>query len=154
MPTIRRFIVLQCLLLWQGGFFFYAAVVVPIGTDVLGPFAQGSVTRHVTQMLNWIGFAAILVLAWDQFSNKHGSKRRWWLWAAMSIALLALVVLHPIVESRVDFGTTTGFRDYPSFYLWHRVYLYVSAVQWLAGLAYMVFLIRDWRAADRLERTN
>ena len=154
MPTIRRFIVLQCLLLWQGGFLFYTAVVVPTGTDVLGPFAQGSVTRHVTQALNWIGFGAILALAWDQSANRHRSRMRWWLWAGLATTLLSLAILHPIIESRVDFSTTPGFRDYPSFYLWHRVYLYVSAAQWLAGLAYVVFLIRAWRYADRLERTN
>ena len=36
MTAVRRFLVFQTLLLWQGGFLFYTAVVVTIGTQVLG----------------------------------------------------------------------------------------------------------------------
>jgi hypothetical protein len=35
MTTLRRFLALAALLDWQGGFLFYAAVVIPIGLDVL-----------------------------------------------------------------------------------------------------------------------
>ena len=53
MTILRRFFVLQSLMLWQGGFLFYAAVVVPIGTDVLGgSFEQGRITRFVTEQMN------------------------------------------------------------------------------------------------------
>ena len=48
MVVVRRFVVVQALLLWQGGFLFYAAIVVPVGTDELGSaFAQGKITARV-----------------------------------------------------------------------------------------------------------
>ena len=69
MSLVRRFLVIQALLLWQGGFLFYAAVVVPTGTEVLGSFEQGRVTRHVTNSMNVIGAVTLIILAWDQLAN-------------------------------------------------------------------------------------
>ena len=54
-------------MLWQGGFLFYAAVVVPTGTEVLGSFEQGRVTRHVTDWLNGIG--AVTLSSWPGTSG-------------------------------------------------------------------------------------
>ena len=49
MTPLRRFLVVQALLLWQGGFLFYAAFVVPAGTEVLGSAAaQGAITVRAT----------------------------------------------------------------------------------------------------------
>ena len=56
MTPLRRFLVLQSLLLWQGGFLFYAAFVVPAGTEVLGSSAaQGVITTRVVDALNVCG---------------------------------------------------------------------------------------------------
>ena len=50
---LRRFLVLAALMFWQGGFTFYAAVVIKVGQDVLGSHRrQGFVTRRVAQYLN------------------------------------------------------------------------------------------------------
>src|ERR671917_504286 len=58
MRLFRRSLLLWLLLLWQGGFLFYTAVVVPIGTDVLGsPLVQGLITRRVTDWLKLFGAA-------------------------------------------------------------------------------------------------
>jgi hypothetical protein len=43
---------LIALFFWQGGFTFYASVVVPIGQEVFGPLRQGFLTRQVTVYLN------------------------------------------------------------------------------------------------------
>jgi hypothetical protein len=151
MTILRRFLVIQALLLWQGGFLFYAAVVVPIGTDVHGSFEQGRLTRHVTDWMNLIGAAALIILAWDQLS-RSGSRtcRRglWGTWLAMLASLAALALLHVKVESYIDFSGQGGIADYAAFYSWHRVYLYIATGQWLVGLAYVVLLLRDWRLAD------
>ena len=143
MSTLRRFLVIQALLVWQGGFFFYAAVVVPIGTDVHGPLGQGMVTRHVTDWMNLIGAAAVLMLAWDQWAN--GDPRllrrvRWGLWAVLVGSLTGLALVHPRVTEYVEFTA-----DYRTFYLWHRVYLCVSAAQWVAGVVYVVVMLRAWQ---------
>ena len=47
---IRQFLVMSAVALWLGGFTFYALVVVPTGTDVLGgSVEQGFVTQAVTR---------------------------------------------------------------------------------------------------------
>ena len=148
MQLLRRFLVIQALLLWQGGFLFYAAVVIPVGTDVLGSWAQGTVTRHVTDRMNFIGAAALLILAWDQFANAVPSCRkcRWTLWFVMALSLVALALLHPAIAAYVDGSGSESARDYRTFYFWHRVYLYVATAQWVAGLGYVAATLRAWTA--------
>jgi hypothetical protein len=144
MQTFRRFLVVQALMLWQGGFLFYAAVVVPTGTRVHGSWAQGQVTRHVTDWMNVFGAVALVVLAWDQFSGRGLRRARWALWAVMAAGLIGLTILHPAIEGYVEFGVEGRVVDYPAFYLWHRVYLYAATVQWVAGLAYVAVTLRAW----------
>ncbi len=72
MALLRRFLVLLALFFWQGGFTFYAAVVVPIGQHVFGHLRQGFVTRQVTVYLNLAGAVALLILVWDLFAARGG----------------------------------------------------------------------------------
>jgi len=148
MQLLRRFLVIQALLLWQGGFLFYAAVVIPIGSDVLGSWAQGTVTRHVTDRMNVIGAATVLILAWDQWANAvpNCRKCRWALWLAMTLSLVALALLHPAIASYVDGTGSESPWEFRTFYFWHRVYLYVSTAQWAAGLGYVAVTLRAWTA--------
>ena len=147
MSTVRRFLVIQALLIWQGGFFFYAAVVVPIGTQVHGAFGQGMVTRHVTDWMNLIGAVAVVILAWDQWAN--GDSRacrwaRWGLWIVFASGLVALAIIHRHIEAYLDSS-----MDYRTFYTWHRVYLIVASVQWVAGMGYVVVMLRAWGLAGQ-----
>jgi hypothetical protein len=48
---------------WWGGLTFYALVVVPIGTELLGSVEQGFVTQRVTLWHNWLGVVIALALA-------------------------------------------------------------------------------------------
>jgi hypothetical protein len=148
MPLVRRFLVIQALLMWQGGFLFYAAVVIPVGSEVLGSWTQGTVTRHVTDWMNLIGGAALPILAWDQWANSNPDCRRWrWgLWVVMAVSLAGLAVLHPMIAGYVD-GTAAEFeRGSRTFYLWHRTYLCIATVQWAAGLGYVAVTLRAWTA--------
>lgn len=142
MTLLRRFLVVQALLVWQGGFFFYAAVVVPLGTDLHGSFKQGQLTRHVTDGMNAIGIITVAILAWDQWANGESRRcriARWGLWAVLAGGLPVLAYLHGRIEPFID-----STMDYPDFYLWHRVYLYVATAQWVASLAYVVAMLRAW----------
>src|SRR5262245_45518963 len=127
MSTLRRFLVIQALLVWQGGFFFYAAVVVPVGASVHGAIAQGMVTRHVTNWMNGIGLVAMVVLAWDQWANgdsRRFNRLRWGLWAVLAGGLFALALVHVRVDAYFDASI-----DYQTFYFWHRIYLIVATIQ-------------------------
>ena len=77
MTGLRRFAVVQLLLLWQGGFLFYAACVVPAGTRALGSAAaQGAVTARVTDALNVVG--AVALAGWATRRGTPSVPRRGW----------------------------------------------------------------------------
>jgi hypothetical protein len=151
---LRRFLVLQALMTWQGGFLFYAAVVVPIGTDVLGSsIKQGSITRFVTLYLNLIGMAALAVFAWELIAAPPTDRRlrllAWGSWLVLAATLAALFVLHSYLLERVDFSTSRFIGTEKDFHRLHETYLMISTVQWVAGLAFALVVVWSWRAGDR-----
>jgi hypothetical protein len=83
---VRRFLVLIALMFWQGGFLFYAAVVVPIGQSVLGShLEQGMITRQVTTYLNLAGCISLFIFGWDTRAARDSSRpRRLGRWASCS----------------------------------------------------------------------
>ena len=152
--SLRRFLVVQLLLLWQGGFLFYTACVVPAGTRVLGSAAaQGAVTARVTDALNAVGAVALAGLLCELLFAPDPARRRracrWAVWAVAAACQGLLFYLHARLESYMD-----AERRYvvviPPFYPLHRVYLWASTVQWVACLLLTWWTLRAWRAADRM----
>jgi Na+-driven multidrug efflux pump len=155
MLLIRRFLALMALFFWQGGFTFYASVVVPVGQDVFGHLRQGFVTRQVTVFLNIAGAAALVVLLWDLFAARDPSRwrrrMRWLLWAGMALALIWLYLLHGQLDELL---VRKGFinRDPEVFRPRHRLYLWISTVQWACSLLYLFVTLVTWREEDYLEK--
>ena len=144
MTTARRFAVLAALGLWQGGFTFYAAFVVPAGTRILGSAAaQGFITREVAVALNWVGVVALAVCLLE--ARDRG---RFAAWLVMALLHAALFTLHPRLDGLLD-PATESVINRPASYGWHRVYLWASAAQWSAALAFTVLSLLAWRRADR-----
>ena len=150
MHLLRRFLVFQLMLVWQGGFLFYAAVVVPIGTDQLGSaMEQGFVTQRVTIWLNRIGWVALLLCAWDVKANRRFRPPRWLLLAVVAILQALLVFwLHDLLSSQLD-PEEHKFRTRPGFYSRHAWYLSLSGVQWVLMLIFTGYMLAAWRAEDR-----
>jgi hypothetical protein len=153
MTPLRRFLVLQALLLWQGGFLFYSAFVVPAGTHVLGSAAaQGAITARVTDVLNACGAVGLAFACWDLSRTRDPDRRRiaarWTCWSLAALCQLALVCLHEILDSFMDPSRTHVVN--PSFRPVHRAYLWVSTAQWLTCLALAWWTLRAWTAEDRV----
>ena len=131
---IRRFVGWVSLTLWWGGLTFYSLVVVPIGSEVFGTTAQGFVTQRVTHWLNGIGLVTLVLLLW----NLTAARRRLLIatWLVMASCLAGLVVLHGSLDALLD-PQSRSVHDVERFYNLHRIYLLVTAVQWLAGLAHL-----------------
>src|SRR5205823_7477731 len=89
MRTWLRFLALVAFAFWQGGFTFYAAVVVPIGRQVFGSdLDQAMVTRQATVWLNVAGAVTLLFLAADiaVTADPSGRRRlgRWLAWSGLA----------------------------------------------------------------------
>jgi hypothetical protein len=150
---LRRFAVLIALMFWQGGFTFYAAVVVPVGQEELGSHeSQGFITRRVTNYLNLAGAIALVPLAWDMAAVRDPSTwRRWgrWLtWGGMLLLLAALVWLHAHLEAFLDLEIREVI-DHKQFRPAHRWYLWLSTLQWSCGLVLLLLSLQVWTAEDR-----
>lgn len=134
-----------------GGFLFYASVVVPTGSRILGSTTQGFVTREVTNVLNLASLGCALLLGWELWASwKQRSPivRRALLgldlW--MAVCSLALMGLHV----RMDRGLLVeqmAVLDTEAFYGLHRIYLWLSTLGWLASLPTMALLFCNRSAA-------
>jgi hypothetical protein len=146
-----RSAVVTALMFWQGGFTFYAAVVVPIGQQVLGShLAQGFITRQVTVWLNLAGAAALILIAWDLATTQTFAPHRlvrWAAWTAMLILLVVLFWLHQYLDSLIDLEAEE-LRQPRLFRAGHRWYLWISTIQWLFAVLFTVLTLQAWRAED------
>jgi hypothetical protein len=139
MTFLRRFLVLIAFAFWQGGFTFYASVVVHIGLHV-DRQVQSEITKYVSIYLNIIGAIALTVLAWDLLPVDPSAWRRGIrlvMWSVMLLMLGALIGVH--VQLMREFSKPI-----------HDLYLWASTVQWGAGLVYLALTVLAWRAQDRL----
>jgi hypothetical protein len=130
---------------WQGGFVFYASVVVPVGREAIGS-DQSVVTRQVAVYLNLAGAIVLAPLAWDVWITPSHRPGRWAAWVGMAIGLPVLVWLYGRLVNIID-PETTG--DYSAFYPTHRWYLWTSTLQWLCAVVYMLFSLLAWKEVDR-----
>src|SRR5579864_5258627 len=137
--ALRRFLVAATLGLWLGGFTFYSAVVIHVGTDVLGDHRQvGFITQKVSNWLNLIGAVTLVLAFWNMAAIRRVAARgkRAVLgatWLVMAISLAALVVLHRSLDGVLN-ANSQEIVNYDEFLWLHGAYLAVSTVQWGAGL--------------------
>jgi hypothetical protein len=149
----RRLLLIVSLMFWQGGFTFYASVVVPVGAEVLGSHTQqGFITRQVTNWLNVAGAVSLPILAWDlAISTDTMAWRRWVRWSTWVVALVSLgslVVLHQRLDALLDPGRFLVL-DSASYHGHHTLYLWISTLQWAAAVVFLAATLMAWRKEDR-----
>ena len=151
---IFRTLLITTFALWFGGFIFYVAFVVPIGTEVLGSArSQGFITQQVTHWLNLVCGCAILVMLLESFRNWRTSFVRWHvvqLAMVLIIAglLVALVLIHPVMDEMIIVEDEM-ITDEVRFEVLHRVYLWVSTIQWAAAWIWILIAVTVWRQESR-----
>ncbi len=127
--SIWQVFLLLTFAVWWGGLTFYAAIVVPIGSERVGATEQGFITQQVTQWHNALLIAmtmCLLVEAWRQ--------KRWQLWAIASGLVVigaALFVQHMQLTDMMDFDDRSVAED---FYSHHAIYLWLTTIEWAVGL--------------------
>jgi hypothetical protein len=132
-----RLLFLVALSIYIGGFTFYSAVVIPILHDRLASsFEAGLVTQRVTDALNALG-GVTLALGWFTFGLTvlcRGGVSQWQpsMLLISTICLVALVMLHRVMDQKLATASLTG------FYPWHRAYLWTSTTQWFANLGLLI----------------
>lgn len=149
MVILRRFLLLAALGFWQGGFTFYAIIVVPMGEQVLGSsIDQGFVTQRVANYLKLAGAVTLPLLFWDVAAMKKKSRLRAAAWLVMAVSLGLLAGMHAYLDQFLDAGSK-NVMDHDRFYVAHEVYLTICAVQWASGLVFLFTSLRLWRAEDQ-----
>jgi hypothetical protein len=144
-----RWLALASFALWFGGFTFYSAVVIPVIEEAMGRAEAGSlVTREVTDTLNLIGVATLILwwlLAWFERSlgGTWAPRLRVGLLAIDTAVLVGLFALHKVLERRLDEGRMEG------FYPLHETYLIARTAQWVANLALLAASVWIWRSSQR-----
>ncbi len=140
MAVARAYVSAILIALWVGAFTFYAAVVVPSGTVVVGSTAQGFVTREVTVWLNV--FSCLIAIAMMTEVQRDFSWRRFSATLLFLLAIPALAYLHGVLSSQMD-GSTQSVAAPESFYGSHRIYLILSTLQWIMASYWLVSLGKE-----------
>jgi hypothetical protein len=108
---------------------------------------QGFITQSVTNYLNVAGAVCLTIwgiLLWYQRGN---SRTSWALWLFLTFGLVALAVIHIRMDQSLDPNSrsVTG----SGFHSFHRAYIAISTLQWIASLMLLSVTLHLWRQADR-----
>jgi|GEM_PF-2467601 len=118
------------LVLLIGCLTFYAAIVVPAGTSVIGSTDQGFVTRLVTWRFNAIAspcWVALLLIHW-----KKGKLSLRYLLLTMIVIQAGLWYTYIYLDASMDLSRQE-IVDSESFYTRHQWYLWLTTAQILIG---------------------
>ncbi len=137
MPSWRLFVLLVWAT-WWGGIFFYASVVVPIGTEVIGSMEQGFITQKVSRIHNGLSVAFLTCLGIESIRLQSISLGV--VSTTLAANVLFLTLWHAHLTSNMNFAE----HSVPSrFYQQHAVYLWLFAVEWLQGMVISAMLFRS-----------
>lgn len=144
---LQRVVTVFAIALWFGGFTFYTASVVRIGSKVVGGLTQGYVTEKVTRVLEVL--AAVMVVAVIIDIATHWKRVGRWMrtlqsvaWSTMALSLVAVVLIHNRMDHLID-PITRAKPDPEAFSPLHQAYQFISTCLWIATVAYVLMLVRN-----------
>ncbi len=146
----------QCLLImfwasWWGGLTFYGLFVVREASEVVGQTTEGFVTQRVTQWLNWVA-TALIVLLLIEVLHTWRTGRPWRAVSAailvMAAAQLALFALHRMLDHLVNSSEQTILAP-ERFHALHEWYLTITTMQWVTGIVVVWLVVGRPLAATR-----
>ena len=121
---------------WWGGLCFYAVVVVPIGTELIGSVEQGFITQRVTLWHNGLSGLFLVSLLIEAIRRRR--RELWAIVVVLAIIDIALVVWHAKLTGMMDFKQ----QAVPGrFYAQHAIYLWITAAEWLLGIAMPIWIV-------------
>ncbi|MBL8821830.1 MAG: hypothetical protein JNJ77_04515 [Planctomycetia bacterium] len=131
---------------------FYGAIVVPVGTMVLGSESlQGFVTQSVTNYLNIIGFLALIIWLGELILQRDTLKiRRNIRWAILILLIVMMCLLgwlHMRLDQLLD-AETYVISNSDLFTRLHSWYLIIITIQWAFSLVLVGLTIWAWRDAQ------
>lgn len=121
---------------WWGGLTFYATVVIHVGTHVLGSEQQGFITQRVTYFVNGLGTLVLVGLLIQ--IRRSRQTLPWVIWGVLVASQLGLFLDHHRLTGMLDFETGTV-SDSAAFYSEHAIYLWLTTIQWAAGLGWLLW---------------
>ena len=142
---LQQYVTLLAVVLWLGGFTFYAACVVRVASRVLGGTEQGYVTQHVMSMLQWIavvmlGFILFDIILYAKTNLKMVTLLRAVAWLTMAITTGVLFLVHAQMSNLMD-SETLSMPDFERFSPLHQRYQFVATVYWCACMLDLAFLL-------------
>jgi hypothetical protein len=153
MQVILRLLWIVLFAVWQGGFMFYGAIVVPVGTRVLGSESlQGFVTQSVTNYLNIIGVLTLsfwlgeFLLCRD--ASKTRNNTRWFLLITMMLLHGLLAWMHINLDSLLDAGSQVVLKQ-QQFHQLHSWYLIISTLEWVLSILFAAVTLAAWHGLRR-----
>jgi hypothetical protein len=148
MLSLLRILFIVSFAFWQGGFMFYGAVVVPIGSEILGSdLEQGFITQRVTIWLNISGLVCLAIWLWLIRVTQPRDKWDLLLWLILMVCLVSQFLVHAQMSRFID-SESHQILDRVQLKRWHPVYLSISTLQWFVALILLGWQIR------RMERCN
>lgn len=143
---LQRAMTIFAIALWFGGFTFYTACVLRIGSKVVGGLTQGFVTQRVMRVLELL--AAVMVVAVIIDIATHWKRIGRWLrtlqcvaWSTMAASLIGIVLIHNKMDPLLDPGAFAK-PDHEAFSPFHQAYQFISTCMWVATVVYVLLVVR------------
>ncbi|MGY8769614.1 MAG: hypothetical protein ACKVH8_14450 [Pirellulales bacterium] len=134
----QQYVTLLSIVLWLGGFTFYAACVVRVGSFVVGGTEQGYVTQLVTNALQSIAVVMLCLVLVDiclyaRTNLKAVTLLRIIGWLVMAVSTAILFVVHAQMDALLNVSTMESPED-SLFSPLHQRYQFVITFYWFASM--------------------